>query len=243
MSIRRAQPKDISDLVENHIVGFANDASATYRYPYRDQFPEDYPSSVRERYLETIKSNDTIFVVYEVAKPSFEDSDTTSDTPPSLVVGHAIWGLPGYQYSSSKPMTADSLDEAATNSSTLIESSAIPRRQKDRHISVPHDTLFRNNLRENQKLFFDDVYGTTHLYLRTLVVNPAYQRQGIGEALVRWGMDKAKADGFRACTLFSAEAGTKLYTKVGFVEIGRFVTRLEGEDNGIVMPGMRWEVQ
>ncbi|KAF3921873.1 hypothetical protein AA313_de0209924 [Arthrobotrys entomopaga] len=56
-----------------------------------------------------------------------------------------------------------------------------------------------------------------YLHLNILVVDPKYQRRGIGEALVRWGVNKAIKENIPS-TLEASRAGKKVYLKCGFEE-------------------------
>ena len=55
---------------------------------------------------------------------------------------------------------------------------------------------------------------------RMLVVDPAARGQGVGEALVRWCIDRAQASGVRSLrlsTLPGMAAAGRLYLRLGFV--------------------------
>ena len=66
------------------------------------------------------------------------------------------------------------------------------------------------------------VAGEAQIY--NIAVDPAYRREGIGEALLRHMIDKAEADGCALVTLEvrdGNEAAMELYKKLGFREVGR----------------------
>ena len=76
---------------------------------------------------------------------------------------------------------------------------------------------------------FDDKYGPDkHIYLSLLNTHPDYQGQGAGKALCQWGLEKANKEGWTV-TLFSSPMGKRLYTKLGFRDVGSFRTQVEGE--------------
>lgn len=74
-----------------------------------------------------------------------------------------------------------------------------------------------------------------HWHLKMLAVDPKWQRNGIGQMLVRWGLEKAQEDGVSA-GLESSETGAPMYLKLGFVEVERFLM-LEGR---VTFPIMVW---
>ena len=55
--------------------------------------------------------------------------------------------------------------------------------------------------------------------LAGLGVSPKHQRRGVGAALVRWGLERAKEDG-RDTYLIATGPGRKLYLGLGFRDVG-----------------------
>jgi len=60
-------------------------------------------------------------------------------------------------------------------------------------------------------------WGTT--VCMVLCIDPDYQRKGLGRMLLRWGLDKADAEGKRAF-LTSTPEGKPLYLSEGMKEMG-----------------------
>ncbi|KAJ7744681.1 acyl-CoA N-acyltransferase, partial [Mycena metata] len=54
--------------------------------------------------------------------------------------------------------------------------------------------------------------------LSLMAVDPKYQRRGIGQALLQWGLDRADAEGLEVY-LESSEDGLRLYEKNGFESV------------------------
>ncbi|KAK3374254.1 acyl-CoA N-acyltransferase [Lasiosphaeria ovina] len=80
-----------------------------------------------------------------------------------------------------------------------------------------------------------------HWYLEFACVTPALQRRGAGAALVRWGVDRADADGVEAY-LDATPDGKQLYERFGFcaVEVVEF---MGGEYRQCFMPRPKMETK
>ena len=74
-------------------------------------------------------------------------------------------------------------------------------------------------------------------YLKTLAVHPKLQRRGVGSELVKWGLVKAQSGGERVY-LDASPSGERLYTKMGFKEMGSFTA---GSDGEIKVMSMVWD--
>lgn len=66
-------------------------------------------------------------------------------------------------------------------------------------------------------------------FLHILVVRPEHQRRGAGRLMVRWGTERADADGL-PCYVDSTPVAKRVYERYGFAEVDRLV--LEGADHG-----------
>lgn len=77
--------------------------------------------------------------------------------------------------------------------------------------------------------------------LDNLAADFRYHRQGIGESLVRWGLDKARRLKLDPNTEASP-MGEGLYKRLGFEQVGSWTVKLS-EDEKLVMPVMRYDVR
>ena len=89
MSIRTAQLSDLDAITWVSVAATPADPVCPYRYPFREQYPEDFERFSRIRlgeFLAEASTGSTVFMVYEA--PSIED--------PSIrkVISYAIWELP-----------------------------------------------------------------------------------------------------------------------------------------------------
>ncbi|OCT44153.1 hypothetical protein CLCR_00683 [Cladophialophora carrionii] len=77
--------------------------------------------------------------------------------------------------------------------------------------SNPHDELVRKLM----NTYIGTMRGKRHVYLHRLIVDPSYQRQGIGQKLLNWGIETADRENIGAW-LFCRPAGYKLYERNGW---------------------------
>ena len=89
--------------------------------------------------------------------------------------------------------------------------------------------LRRSNMKAKRKEAFGENWEAKNWYLSSLATHPAYQGQGFGTSLVRWGLEQAQADAQTrpheiegACTV-STPAGLATYKKCGMVEVTEHV--------------------
>ena len=89
MSIRTAQLSDLDAITWVSVAATPADPVCSYRYPYREQYPEDFERFSRIRLDELLAeaaTGTTAFMVYEA--PSMEDTSIRK------VISYAIWELP-----------------------------------------------------------------------------------------------------------------------------------------------------
>lgn len=76
--------------------------------------------------------------------------------------------------------------------------------------------------------------GQPHVYLSVLAIYPQHQRRGIGNAAMKWGLDKADELGLPAY-LEASQAGKGLYERCGFevVKVFPFDARKFGNERSM----------
>lgn len=237
--IRPANESDLDAIAWIAVDALPADPVCPYRFPYRNQYPEDHAKFTRIRYGDYMAEGDSVVMVYEC--PSIEDISIVKP------VAFSIWQLPPPQRPKASVVeSAVSRGESLSNlsekeeASSLIDPQANPA-QTDGKKNGPPDHLhrrdanparmaaYRAEMGKAKKRLFDDKYADTQLYLGMLACHPDYQRRGAGKELVCWGLDKAEAEGLDV-TLFASPMGSRLYEALGFKEAGGFRTQVEGED-------------
>lgn len=77
--------------------------------------------------------------------------------------------------------------------------------------------------------------GTTCWFIVSISVDPANQRKGVGTALMKWGLDKADAEGLSSW-VSSSHDGVSAFEKRGFHEVGRLELCLDDWAGGVTRP-------
>lgn len=76
-----------------------------------------------------------------------------------------------------------------------------------------------------------------HWHIKSLMVAPDYERQGIGGRLLRWGIENGREEGVPV-TLNASPHGLRLYERHGFRDVGHVLVGEEQVDYG---PFMIWD--
>ena len=81
----------------------------------------------------------------------------------------------------------------------------------------------------------------TYWFLKLLIIDPPYQRKGLGKILLNWGLDRAKIEASRAY-LESSPMGKSLYERCGFkvVQIDR-LDEQRARKGYVEWPVMLWD--
>lgn len=106
-----------------------------------------------------------------------------------------------------------------------------------RDVAPQRQAAFKNAATNAKQRFFDGHWGDRQVHLQILGVHPSARRQGIGAALVRFGMDLAKAEAV-PLTLLASPMGALLYASLGFRVMGDEVVQVPGEDEKVEIRAM-----
>ncbi|PMD45735.1 hypothetical protein L207DRAFT_420211 [Hyaloscypha variabilis F] len=224
-ALRRAIKSDVEAISRIALASMALDPQWPYRFPLASVYPEDHKKFTRIRYTEYLSNQDIgAFDIMLAELPSNEDPSTT------IPIAFAIWQLPGSHIkrtgNKQKPSTKPPSDH-------LNRRDASPVRMQQ----------FRKTISKAKEEWFDNRFGESQMCLTTLATHPEYMRRGAGSALCEWGIRKAVAENLKAVTLFSSPMGKRLYTKLGFRQVGLVHTQVEGEEEFLEFPGMILELK
>ncbi|KAF9200364.1 hypothetical protein BGZ49_009421 [Haplosporangium sp. Z 27] len=154
------------------------------------------------------------------------------------VIGCIIWVRRGYP--EDEPTTTGDSKEIPTPSTTRV--TPFPPPPPPVLPPTPSSPLTIKELEQTtnnaMKHYMDLLMppGTKCRFIYGLNVAPAYQGQGIGTALLRWGTEKADQDGV-FCWVSSSMGAVPAYAKSGFVEVGRLELKLDD-----YAQGFKWKV-
>ncbi|KAH8725677.1 acyl-CoA N-acyltransferase [Phaeosphaeriaceae sp. PMI808] len=210
MPIRFATAKDEPAIVDLFAAAFFDeDLMGTYIHPYRHQYPDDIKIWWHNWFREDFADRQSRVIVVTLIENGEEK-----------VVGAATWQRKGE-------------DEAAQK---------IISTWKDPGEFIPLASTHNRAIEPSRETCLADSYpyfehfwqGTTNgvpraenWYLNICAVHPSYQKRGIGQDLVKWGIDRAREEKVHASVLASDKSG-RLYLNCGFDEIVGNCTHGEG---------------
>jgi GNAT superfamily N-acetyltransferase len=99
--------------------------------------------------------------------------------------------------------------------------------------------LFIQALIEAERKYFGPEWGRKRLELASLVTDPRYHRLGAGKALTQWGLEKA-TECHVPITLTASPLGKRLYTHLGFQELGCVDCEVQGDKEKAWTYAMIW---
>ncbi|KAI9701717.1 MAG: hypothetical protein M1820_006345 [Bogoriella megaspora] len=205
--VRPATIEDADALSKLEILARPADPSWTFRFPYRDQYPEDHQIFNRAKYNLFCNSGGSFEVTLaEIPSPN----DLGTRTP----IGVSIWDMrkaPWY-----------TTEEGST---TDVQTTRGSGKRRDEH-PARHAKIVEVHSAAHD-VFFSSTFGVDkHLYLMILAVHPDYQRLGIATTLCRWGIDRAAQ--YPGCqvgvTTSQMDSERRLYDgRLGFRSLGAAV--------------------
>ncbi|KAK9489532.1 hypothetical protein V1508DRAFT_427768 [Lipomyces doorenjongii] len=165
-----------------------------------------------------------------------------TDNTTGNIVGWICWGFHGYKkqgapVSEEKKANGRGEDSKQESEKSKAEESSHDSRdghgQSQPKVDSEHsgqtpiqrlESITNQDMTRWQKILMPD--GTKCMIIVAIAVSPAYQSHGVGSALIRWGTEKADADGV-FCWVHASEAGHKVFAKEGFMEVGRLEVDLD----------------
>lgn len=219
ITIRQATLEDVDALSEVEILARPSDPSWTYRYPYREEYPDDHRAFNRAKYEVFFRPNARFEVV-------LAEAPSHSDPAVKVPVGVSIWQV------DKAPWFTLPQD---TSGSSGLGAQMEGKKRRDEH---PGRVKAMYRVHDAAKDFF---FGPAlnvdrHAYLAILAVHPEYQRLGVGARLCRWGIEKARQyPGCKVGVMASQlDSSRRLYDgRLGFRSIGATVARDEDDEEGL----------
>ncbi|KID69000.1 uncharacterized protein G6M90_00g054370 [Metarhizium brunneum] len=198
MAIREAKYSDLREMAEAAAAAFQDEELfGELMHPRRKEYPQDFVAYFERRFLRHWNDPNCHLVV-------------GLDKTTGKVVGCAQWERQGVQPAS----WIGSFMQSASRAYLQTLDYLWPNRAADPDkINILDETfpLFAHHWTEPRR---------QNWYLEFLCTHPGYQGQGLGKALVLWGVNRAKEDKICA-SVISAAGKEAFYGRYGFVEVGR----------------------
>ncbi|MCJ1240584.1 hypothetical protein MMC14_008588 [Varicellaria rhodocarpa] len=232
MRIRLARRSDIPTLASIASAAFLHEPIYDHFSPLRFQYPDDYHTFWVNFWRGKLASaGNTVFVAQTDASDEGEGENRKE------VVGFSTW----YRTGSIEELLRWNTDSWSKSLERLLLG-----------IQQRYNSFFSFD-RTTCNAAIDDLHsqGATWdtqfpsmIHLNIIGVSPDHQRKGIGQFLLEHGMQGAKEEGMRVM-LEATASGVPLYTKKGFLEVGRTIlpAREEGgrRIEGLELPIMVWD--
>ncbi|KAI0112254.1 hypothetical protein GGR51DRAFT_508636 [Nemania sp. FL0031] len=199
--LRKANSNDLDSIVHIHIQSFAEEPMDNYCYPDRFEEMESHLVWLRKEY-EYYLENPNKYLVH-VTEPTQHAGDV-----PHKPVALAVWNI-------------DVLADAPALDRGLGQRKDANKKHVEAYIRVASERYKPHGLFSK--------WGGKQLTLSVLAVLPKFRRQGIGKAMVRWGINAASEKGWPV-TVCASPMGQLLYEHLKFVVIRSEVIQAEGEE-------------
>ncbi|KAI1262250.1 acyl-CoA N-acyltransferase [Xylariaceae sp. FL1019] len=197
--LRGATEGDLDAIVWIAVAAFRTDPTYTYRFPYIDQYLDEYTSFIRKRYKLLLASPHVTVMVYEL--PTNEDASVAKP------VAYSVW----------PPVMTPAASQV--NPQSLVQQPfAVPERV----------AVVQADIDAAKERLFLGPYGDAQVFLGLLACHPDYQRRGAAKALLSWGIEKARSES-KTVTLFATPTGSTLYRRMGFHDAEIFYTKVSGD--------------
>ncbi|OTA57912.1 acyl-CoA N-acyltransferase [Hypoxylon sp. EC38] len=201
LALRTATLDDLEDIATVAQQGFPDDPEFDYRFPYRDEYPEDNRKWIVQEYREYLEQPDKYAVIIVTAS----DNDNKA-------VALSVWDI----YISKAHQGSDL---------GVPDDPKEPTRRRDANAS--HFRKFKQQMHEEFDAHFGQ-YGDDQIHLWLLATHPDFRRRGAGTRLCRWGLEQASQRSLYT-TVLASPMGRSLYEELSFVESGSFVVQIDGE--------------
>jgi GNAT superfamily N-acetyltransferase len=220
MYLRPATPQDEPAIAAVCAAAFFDEPLfGQYIHPLRHQYPDDVQIFWHERVRKFFQEPRNKLIVATVNEDGTEK-----------IVGMAVWQRQGDDAGAHKIM--QEWQDPGPNAFAALPST------NNRAIDPSRQTI----LWDASPFFKHHWQGTTYglprennWYLNLCCIHPGYQKRGVGQLLVRWGLGLAAAENVHA-SVTTSHANEHFYLRCGFDEI--VGTCSEGEANPMRLAGI-----
>ncbi|EXJ63329.1 uncharacterized protein A1O5_11650 [Cladophialophora psammophila CBS 110553] len=231
MPLRLATFSDLDAISKILAASFYNEELNDRIFPYRKQFPDDYVFVWKQKVIKSWWDYNKIWVVSYDKDPAQKSGEVITGTAEWAREGKGsdrLWGL--VRWWDPRRLVSPSIGIFYTFYRLLIPNRAVPVSS----LSDPNPLNKWNFARRiepfSARFFTDPPSRANHWELSTLAVDPAYQRRGIGQELVAWGLERARRDSLPAVVI-GAKGTEPFYQRCGFLHIVGNVSTAEIDDD------------
>ncbi|EXJ77508.1 hypothetical protein A1O3_09735 [Capronia epimyces CBS 606.96] len=234
MPLRLATFSDIGPISKILAASFYDEELNDHIFPFRKQYPHDYLSVWKQKTVTGWWDYSKVWVVWE-NEDGLTGPNTTSGT---TITGVAQWGREGegsdrlwglVRWWDPRRLISPFLSFIYTVRRFFIRNRSVAQ-------PTPADPNPLNKWNFGPRLwpftshyFTHPAYRRNHWELCTLAVDPAYQRRGIGQQLVAWGLERARTDGLPAVVIGATDT-EPFYQRCGFKYLVGYASKAELED-------------
>ncbi|KAK7429715.1 hypothetical protein QQZ08_003741 [Neonectria magnoliae] len=183
--------------------GFPDDPGCTYKFPYRDEYPEDSWKWTRLEYEEYLSQPEK-FATLVVTAPVASDGGVVHQ-PISI----GVW-------------------DVAVETKSKGGDRGINKR-KD--ANPQHMRAYAAAVACGFEAHFAK-YGNDQLNLSILVTHPDFRRRGAATMLCNWGQKKSVETG-RVLTVMASPMGKPLYLSLGYELVGSVIAQVDSEEEKV----------
>ena len=214
-------PSDVSTLLEINTAGLDLDPMVKWFELYTDRPESEHSREALKKAVEDPNQSlvkavsrqqdgyETLGFIHWLEVPESDDANLAKD------------GLEG-EPQETKSLLAGKEIQESIHGPQAADNAANPKKERADLARQEHETRIEKGielLSQGGIMFANIMEGRRHVFLKTMIVHPKYQRKGIARQMIRLVLDEADQKGL-PCLLFSRPAGHKLYLNSGFESKG-----------------------
>ncbi|KPM45586.1 hypothetical protein AK830_g924 [Neonectria ditissima] len=204
-TISRASPRDVSRLGEIFVRAFDKDTHSQMKI--MGQQPGEWAEGMTLGVRAWVESPRAVML-------------KATDARDGKIVGFVAWGFRGVELDASPAEGAEEAEPAVEDGDEGQTEEAIPGSERIKEL----ETMTSQHLYDFMNRIAPE--GSKCINIGGVAVDPAYEGQGIGSQLIRWGTKQADRLGAFSW-VHASEAGWPLFEKHGYKEVERLTVDLD----------------
>ncbi len=230
LALRNATEADLDDIVRIVQAGFPDDPEVGYRFPLRDEYPEDYWKWTRIEYRGYIQQPNK-FVVHLVEAPVMSHDGKVVMRPAAV----AVWDVAVLTEDKKAGMLIRYINFAFVLNYARTDQGLDERRDANKK----HCLVYNEVIATCFKKYFQK-YKEKQIHLWIVVTHPDFRRRGAGTMLTSWGIEAAEERDWPV-TVFASPMGQLLYAYLNFEKIATEYIQAEGEEEKLTFSVMEYK--